>query len=193
MFIAQIFMMYNFWFNIKWNFLWAGGNVFLLANTVYMMQMTVHSSLIVIEMPIWMGSNKWGRWFELILATIYNIAFTGFLTDFLLLLYVYDKTEYGFIAEFESMFFAYNLILHCPIAILNFVVIFKELSLEFIQMTQKRHGNNVNVALGLAEFLDLEHKIQWFFTPDKLNFEKDILLKIIEWTNINRIIKFLVR
>lgn len=36
MLVAQIFMLYNLWFNIKWNFLWAGGNVFLLINTIYM-------------------------------------------------------------------------------------------------------------------------------------------------------------
>lgn len=33
--VAQIFLIWNIWFNIKWNFLWAGGNVFLLINTIY--------------------------------------------------------------------------------------------------------------------------------------------------------------
>lgn len=36
--ISQIFMVYNLWFNIEWNFLWAGGNVFLLLNSIYALQ-----------------------------------------------------------------------------------------------------------------------------------------------------------
>ena len=34
-FISQILLGYNLFFNIKWNFLWAGGNVWLLFNTIY--------------------------------------------------------------------------------------------------------------------------------------------------------------
>lgn len=135
MFVGQVFMMYNLWFNIKWNFLWAGGNVFLLLNTIYMIQQTIHSSFVVIELPVWMKWNKFGRWIMFLLALAYNLFFFGFLTDFFLLLYVYDKSDYGFGYTFESMFFGYNLVIHFPIAILNTVVILKEFSLEFLQMS----------------------------------------------------------
>ena len=131
-FIAQVFVMYNLWFNIKWNFLWAGGNVFLLLNSIYAIQQSLHSTFLVTELPIWMRYNKGGRWFMLALALLYNLFFTGFLVDFYLLLYVYDKSEYGFGYLLESMFFGYNLVLHFPIAIVNLVVIFKEFSLEFL-------------------------------------------------------------
>merc|ERR1712046_234067 len=96
-----------------------------------------------------------GRWFMLALAMLYNLFFIGTLTDFLLLLYVYDKSEYGFGYVMESMFFGYNLVIHFPIAILNTVVILKEFSLEFLQMSQKRNGHNDHLALGIAEFLEV--------------------------------------
>lgn len=76
----------------------------------------------------------------LALSLLYNLVFMGFLTDFYLLMYVYDKSDYGFGYLLEEMFFGYNLVLHFPIAIVNIVVILKEFSLEFIQMSQKRDG-----------------------------------------------------
>lgn len=135
-FISQVFLFYNLFFNIDWNFIWAGGNVFLIVNTVIAVQMTMHSVLLVTELPLWIMWNKFGRWIFLGVAIVYNILYTGFLTDFLLLIYGYDKEEYddttyGVIYTMESMFFAYNLILHFPICIVNAVVILKEFTLEF--------------------------------------------------------------
>lgn len=72
----------------------------------------------------------------LALALVYNTLFLGIFADFLMLLYGYDKsdyddTTYGVIYTLESMFFAYNIVLHFPICIVNGAVILKELSLEF--------------------------------------------------------------
>lgn len=53
-FIAQLMLIYNFFFNIEWNQLWAGGNVFLLANTVFQINQTMNSCLIVGETPLYM-------------------------------------------------------------------------------------------------------------------------------------------
>ena len=168
--------MYNLWFNIKWNFLWAGGNVFLLANSIYAIQQTLHSTFLVTEIPIWMKYNKAGRWIMLALAMLYNLIFLGFFVDFYLLLYVYDKSDYGFGYVLESMFFGYNLVLHFPIVIVNLIVIFKEFSLEFLQMSQKRHGQNDNLALGIAEWFELLNDASWVVNPVNYNQERHILI-----------------
>jgi len=131
-FLSQIFLAYNLWFNIKWNFLWAGGNVFLLVNTIYAIEQSVHSVLLVVETPFWMHFNKVGRWISLVLAMTYNFFFTVILIDFILLLFVYDKSEYGVGYLFESMFFAYNILIHFPITFVNGMIIAKEFSLEFL-------------------------------------------------------------
>lgn len=154
-FLSQLMLIYNLWFNIVWNFMWAGGNAFLLINSIYLIQMTLHSVFLVTEVPFWMHFNKFGRWAMLILALIYNFLFLGVCVDFFLLLYVYDKSEYEFMSMFESMFFAYNIVLHFPITILNTVVILKEISLEFLQMSQKRHHQSDNLALGVSEWGEL--------------------------------------
>jgi hypothetical protein len=131
-FATQLMMIYNLYFNIVWNFMWAGGNAFLIANTIFALHQTIHSVFLITEVPLWMHYNKIGRWVMVFGAMIYNFIFMGVFVDFMLLLYVYDKTEYGFMAVFENMFFAYNLVLHFPITILNGVVILKEISLEFL-------------------------------------------------------------
>lgn len=139
-FLSQVFLIYNLWFNIKWNFLWAGGNVFLLANTIYAIQQSLHSVFLVTEVPLWMKFNKGGRWLMLALALIYNTLFLGICADFMALLYYYDKKTYNIEYILESMFFSYNIVLHFPITFVNTAVIMKEFSLEFFQMSQKRHG-----------------------------------------------------
>jgi len=134
-FISQILLGYNLFFNIKWNFLWAGGNVWLLFNTIYLIEQTIHSVFLTVEMPFWMKFNKVGRWISLILASIYNTLFLIMFCDFIALLFFYDKSEYGIGYLFESMFFAYNIIIHFPITFVNSMIISKEFSMEFIQMT----------------------------------------------------------
>jgi len=76
----------------------------------------------------------------------------------------------------EEMFFGYNLVIHFPIAILNFVVIAKEFSLEFLQMSQKKHGKNDHLALGIAEFLEVFNDVKWAVDPINYDAEKKIIL-----------------
>ena len=78
------------------------------------------------EVPFWMKFNKLGRWISLFIATIYNLAFAAICIDFILLLYVYDKEEYGIGYLFEAMFFAYNILIHFPITFVNFMIIAKQ-------------------------------------------------------------------
>ena len=90
-FLAQIFFAWNIMFNAKWNFLWAGGNVYLLANTVYAYIQTWMSVFLVWELPIYMRHFKLFRLISVILAFIYNIFYWVAVGDFILLLFYYDK------------------------------------------------------------------------------------------------------
>lgn len=153
-FFSQIFFAWNVLFNAKWNFLWAGGNVYLIANTIYAYIFTWLSVFVVMEMPIYMKHMKIVRGTAWFMAIIYNILYMISFGDFLLLLFYYDKETFDILYLLEAMFFGYNIILHCPITVVNNVLILKEIGLEFFQASATRHGHNTNIALGLKDGWD---------------------------------------
>lgn len=129
-FCAQIMFAWNIMFNAKWNFLWAGGNVYLLLNTAYAYIQTWMSVFLVAEGPIFMRHAKLFRFISLLMAFLYNAGYWIQVADFMLLLFEYDKATFDIFYMLESMFFGYNIILHFPIIILNQVIIIKEVTLE---------------------------------------------------------------
>jgi len=64
----------------------------------------------------------------------------------------------------EAMAFGYNIVLHYPITIVNNVIILKEFSLELFSLSAKRHGHNLDIALGLYDVLSF-----WLTIFDVLN------------------------
>ena len=54
----------------------------------------------------------------------------------------------------EAMFFGYNIILHLPITVLNYVICSKEIFMEIFQMSAKKHGHEGDLALGLLDIAD---------------------------------------
>ena len=67
-FLSQIMFAWNALFNAKWNFLWDGGNVYLIANTVSAYIQTWMSVLVIWEIPFHM------RHFKLLELLIINIT-----------------------------------------------------------------------------------------------------------------------
>jgi len=150
-FISQVMFAWNVLFNAKWNFLWAGGNVYLMANTAYVYIQTWMSIATVYELPIYMRHFKFFRLISWCSAVLYNFLFFASLIDFILLLFVYDKKTFDIFYLMEAMMFGYNFVLHYPITMVNWVIIFKELSLELFSLSAKRHGHNIHIALGLYD------------------------------------------
>ena len=89
-FIAQIFFFYNILFNADWNQFWAGGNVYLIANTFFAWTQTIHSTLLIAEMPLFMQYWKLGRLADLIFSIIYNIIFFALLGELLWVMLIGD-------------------------------------------------------------------------------------------------------
>lgn len=86
-FISQIFFAWNVLFNAKWNFLWAGGNVYLIANTVYAYVQTWMSVFLIYEIPFYMRHFKLFRFISLCSAIVYNFLYVASVADFLILLF----------------------------------------------------------------------------------------------------------
>lgn len=153
-FISQIFFAWNVLFNAKWNFLWAGGNVYLIWNTVYAYVQTWMSVFLIWEMPIYMRHFKLFRLISLVAAVVYNVLYVTSVADFLLLLFKQKKETIDVFFLMSAMFFGYNIVLHFPITIVNAAIVVKEILLEMFQASSKRHGHNVDLALGLYDIFD---------------------------------------
>lgn len=150
-FISQIFFAWNVLFNAKWNFLWAGGNVYLIFNTVFAYIQTWMSVFVIYEVPFYMRHFKLFRFFSLCGAIIYNILYVIAVGDFLLLLFQQDKDELDIFYLMSAMFFGYNIVLHFPITIVNHIIFMKEIIMELFQASSKRRGHNIDLALGLYD------------------------------------------
>lgn len=152
-FISQIFFAWNVLFNAKWNFLWAGGNVYLIANTVFAYVQTWMSVFTIWEMPFYMRHFKLFRLVSLVAGVVYNILYYSSVADFLLLLFKQDKQTIDIFYLLQAMFFGYNIVLHFPITIVNAAILAKEVLLEMFQASSKRHGHNVDLAIGLYDIV----------------------------------------
>merc|ERR1711935_521320 len=85
--------------------------------------------------------------------------------ELLIVMFAYDHADYSTGELFESLFLSYNIIIHFPITILNTVIIFKELLLEWVQVSDRRDGHNSDVALGMVDLLDVFNDGLYFLNP----------------------------
>ena len=120
----------NIYLNMHFNHKWAQGNFFLISNTFYLATQSFLSFWLVAEFPFLLKRMKLIRFISFVFAFIYNIIYSSVLVDYVIILYNQDKKS-DVVTVFESMVFAYNLILHASIIPVNSAIISKEFLLEF--------------------------------------------------------------
>jgi hypothetical protein len=155
------------------NKMWAGGNAFLVLNTVFGIFQAWNATLLVWEIPLWLRHNKVQRVFSLGFGFLYNLILST--TAYKFFYDVYYETKVEPFDMFVSMVIAYNLILHGPILFLNMVIIMKEFSLENFQLLT---GSNNNYSLGYADAKRGLKDLFWFMNPFTY---VDIALTIVYW------------
>jgi len=107
------------------------------------------------------------RYLSLFAALAYNAVFFAGAFDFLMLLFVDEKTQLNFFYMLEAGMFAFSGMVHFPIVFLNNAIIFKELVVEFIHLSISRHGrnNDDHTALGLHDFAQFLGIVLEFANP----------------------------
>ena len=65
----------------------------------------------------------------------------------------------------EVTFLWYNILIHTPITAINFIIILKEIMLEFLQVSERRDGHDSNVAIGLVDWYNMFSDIFYFLNP----------------------------
>lgn len=136
-FILFVIFSWNMYVNIFWNHWWAEGNVFLIANSLYIMWQAGVTVPLMYEIPFVLKWIKPFRILSLISAITYNILFMGSVFDFFYVADVEEKDlleDQGWGDMFMAMIIFYNLIENFPILFINGGIMLKEAVLPFFQL-----------------------------------------------------------
>ena len=152
---------WNMFVNIFWNKWWAEGNVFLMANTAYIMIQAAVSLPLMFEIPALLKFIKPLRVLSLTSAIIYNIMFIGSIADFFYIAQAEDKNDFEdegqfFGDVFMSLFIFYNLVENFPIVFINGGIMLKEALLPFFQLitNTRAPSEKDRIQLGLIDIQD---------------------------------------
>lgn len=145
-------VMWNFWLNISANDWWAEGNVFLVYNTVYLLIQAFLSMWLAFEIPTWLKHMKAIRFLSMVAANVYNIVWFLGLLKWISMIWWEDNSNANIMTLLVNMNIGYNLIVHWSIVPINFSIVMKELSMEFVQMASNKAGStDDDISLGMVE------------------------------------------
>jgi len=138
-FLCFLFVVWvwNLYVNIFWNKWWAEGNLFLMANTLYIWTQSLVCLPLMFEVPWILKYIKPVRTLSLASAVIYNILFLGSVADFFYTALAEKKEDLedgGEIDMLLCLMIFYNLIENFPIVFINLGIIAKEVELPFYQV-----------------------------------------------------------
>jgi hypothetical protein len=153
------------WFNVKYNYFWAGGNVFLLGNTWFAGVQTFLSLFLAFEIPVWLAHAKVIRMYSLMFATMWNFTFLVFYYKAKNTIKNASEEEFDGVALFEILFIGYNILLHGPIFVVNSTIIIKEIVFEFLQLGNDAIGGEEEYALGLLQFYMFLRNVSFVLNP----------------------------
>lgn len=147
---------YNLWLNIYFNQGWAGGNVWLIANTAYLILQYVLSIGLFWEIDVWIYWLKFLRIGSLITSYIYTIGYMMGVVTLFVVAWDLDGAEVTWVGMMTAMVLSYNLILHFPILLIGWGIALKEFSMEFVQMANDWAGTGLDDwSLGAHNVIDL--------------------------------------
>lgn len=162
--IGAVMIGSNIFFNITANRFWAAGNVFLLFNTAYGFALYLHSILLVMEVDMFL---KWMKFIRLgvVLLSFLTFAVFGYIAVRLGYL-TFVESGSNMVSMIESMFLTYNLFLHLPILAFSFVIVVKEISMEFFQFVKDDAGaEGDDISLGFHDILLLFDDVLYLVDP----------------------------
>jgi len=130
--IGALLVSANIVINIGFNDGWAGGNIFLISQTAYLVLQFALSVLIYLEVDPWLKYMKFIRIGSLFLAWWYLIWYIAFSILLVVILDDLDGSEVTYMSMFSVMTLSYNLIFHTPVLLVNLMIIIKESTMELV-------------------------------------------------------------
>ena len=150
---AWLLWVWNIVFNSWLNKGWAEGNFWLLGNTAFCTIQTLLTVPLVAEFEFYLRRMFFIRTGSLLAAMAYNFTYFLMLADWFYNIYgLTDEKieELGALDMLMNMFFIYNSILHSGIVLVNSMIIFKELELEFYQIVKGNMSAEYALSIDLA-------------------------------------------
>jgi len=146
----------NIVINIGFNDGWAGANIFLISQTVYLVLQYALSVILYLEVDPWLIYMKFIRIGSLFLAWLYLIVYVAFSILLVVILDDLDGSDVTYMSMFTVMTLSYNLIFHTPVLLVNLMIIIKEISMEFIQFVNEVAGTGMDdYSLATGNLLDM--------------------------------------
>lgn len=170
--MGAILVFANFLINIMFNDGWAGGNIFLIANTAYLVIQYLLSVLLFLEIDPWLKYMKFIRIGSLWISCVYLFNYIFFTAILIWVLENLDGSEITYLTMYTVMVLAYNLMLHLPVLAVNLAIILKEISMEFIQFLYDvalTPRDDYSLAIRNFEylFIDLSNWVNpWFWAEE---------------------------
>jgi hypothetical protein len=154
----------DFWnviLNIWWNNWWAQGNVYLMAQTFYMITTSVFAVFLMFEINVILKWAKMTRVLVLITAIVWNLIyfFTGL--EWAIHILSTNMDDIFGNSQFETfdlilhLMTGYNIVMHWPTWAMNALIIWKEATLQVFQLVgDLKAPRGSRVHLGLIDFAD---------------------------------------
>lgn len=135
--ISYTGVMWNIVCNVVMNHWWAGGNFWLVGNSIFALLQTLHTWFLVIEWPFYLRHTYAYRWAMSLISIIYSVwIFSDAMGVIGMDKWETDETyeNYDLADMITDMFLAYNVIMHWPIALTGIVIIVKEIEMNIFQL-----------------------------------------------------------
>ena len=143
-------LVWNIFTNIQFNKWWAGGNVYLIANTVYGVVQIILSIILVAEVDFFLKYMKIIRWISVGAASLYVLSGTIGAFWIIALFKHWVKTT-TMVDLFLMMMIFYTSTIQFPFFITSLGIIVKEISMEFWQILKSAKGSDDDISLNLSD------------------------------------------
>jgi len=159
-----LLVLFNILVNIFFNDVWCYGNIWLIANTAYLVLQYTLSVILMLEVDWWLKWMKFIRIGSLFVSVVYTAFYLLGWAVLITILDDLDGHNITYSSVYTVMVLSYNLMFHSPQLIVNFVIILKEATMEGVQFLNDVAGTGMDdYSLLIHNFLDFFVAIgNWF-------------------------------
>jgi len=129
--IGAALIIWNLVCNIYFNEGWAGANIWLIWNTVFLVGQYLMGILLYWEIDLWIHYAKFPRFISLIMGLVSDIWWFAELIIMYGIVDDWDHTHVTYTYLYTAMVLSYDLIMHVNVLPINFLLFAKEFTMEF--------------------------------------------------------------
>jgi hypothetical protein len=154
--IGAALIIWNLVCNIWFNEGWAGANIWLIWNTVFLIGQYLMGILLYWEIDLWIHYAKFPRFISLIMGLVSDIWWISELIIMYGIIGDWDNSHVTYTYLYTAMILSYDLIMHVNVLPINVLLFLKEFTMEFFQFANNVAGTEFDDwSLGFSNFLNM--------------------------------------